>query len=70
MDAIERVASGPVRGLRNWPELVPEVRAGNVHARPIAAFVPGADPLEAVWWVYTLTDLGRRRRAAFRGRFA
>lgn len=59
---LEILSNGPVRGLRNWPTMLREMRAGNVEARPY-----GTDDTRCT---YTLSNRGRRRLAGHRGRFA
>ncbi len=62
MDVLARLAKGPVRGVRRWPDMMREIHARNVRA----TFTRSTD----TYWTYELSPLGRRRRAGFRGRFA
>lgn len=54
---LERLARGSVRGLWNWPAMLPQVRAGLVRMSKLTGF-PGAE--------YELTERGRRKMNHYR----
>lgn len=64
---LDILESGPVRGLRNWPAAVALVRAGFASERHELEV---CDPGEERYYVYTITDRGRRKLRGYRGRFA
>lgn len=65
---LDVLSQGPVRGLRNWPAAMPYVHAGTVEARPVPC--TGTDLGEERYYIYAITDKGRRKRVGFWGRFA
>ena len=64
---LEILADGPVRGLRNWPAAMALVHAGHAEARPIPE---ACDVGEERYYVYAITNRGRRKRVKFWGKFA